>query len=331
MTDPNPTSEATAEAAGGANALNEARRDVPLRAAHERTHFFKYATASTAIAILSTATLRYSSPLLFNDPFDLQTGMPFKFDMDALPERLFAKVEALVLAPNIPEFFDPNGHPWSRVILEMRAKLPNHGFPRESLRQALLPLFAMMKDYFLMEHKRFQQEWLERVPRMRMLCVTEEHDNLLMWAHYSRNHTGAVLELRVMPEEDNALCAAQPVIYHPDVPSPFSEEHLLDAIVGAAKLTMDELCRHYARAKSAIWSYEKEWRLYDLAPTADPPFYEHSGLRRDEVEAIYLGCRMDESDRVSIMEMVRRRHQNTAVFQASKAGDTYALRFRRLS
>ena len=54
------------------------------------------------------------------------------------------------------------------------------------------------------EHRRFEWEWLEKVPRMRMLCVTEEHDNLLMWAHYANNHTGAVLELRVMPEEDNA-------------------------------------------------------------------------------------------------------------------------------
>jgi hypothetical protein len=331
MTDPNLTSEAIAEAEGGANTLSQTRRNGLLRAAHGRTHFFKYATASTAVAVLSTSTVRYSSPLLFNDPFDLQTGMPFRFNMDALPERLFAKVEALVLGPNIPEFLDPNGHPWSRVILEMREKLPSHGFPRDSLRQALLPLFGTMKDYFIKEHQRFQREWLEKVPRMRMLCVTEEHDNLLMWAHYAKDHTGAVLEFRVMPEEDNALCAAQPVIYHPEVPSPFSEEHLLDAIVGSAKLTMDELCRHYARAKSAVWSYEKEWRLYDLAPTADPPFYEDSGLRRDEVAAIYLGCRMDESYRASIIDIVRQRHQNTAVLQASKAGDAYALQFRRLS
>jgi hypothetical protein len=331
MTDPDVTSEAIAEAVGNTPTLNEARRDGLLRATHGRTHFFKYATAPAAVAILSTSTVRFSSPLLFNDPFDLQTGMPFRFDMDALPERLFAKVEALVLSPDTPAFLDPKGHTWSRVILEMRAKLPSHGFPRESLRQAFLPLFSTMKDYFMKEHQRFQREWVEKVPRMRMLCVTEEHDNLLMWAHYAKNHTGAVLELRVMPEQDNALCAAQPVIYHPEVPSPFSEEHLLDAIVGSAKLTMDELCRHYARVKSAIWSYEKEWRLYDLAPTADPPFYEDSGLRRDEVAAVYLGCRMDKSDRASIIDIVRQRHPNTAVFQASKAGDAYALQFARLA
>jgi hypothetical protein len=274
--------------------------------------------------------VRYSSPLLFNDPFDLQTGMPFRFDMDVLPERLFAHIEALVLAPGVPSFLDAEGDEWSRAIVEMRAKRPTHGFPRDALRDAFLPHFAAMKDYFIEEHRRFEQEWLDKVPRMRMLCVTEEHDNLLMWAHYAKNHTGAVLEFRVMPEEDNALCAAQPVIYHPEVPSPFSEEHLLNAIVGAAKLTLDELCQHYARAKSDIWSYEKEWRLYDLAPTADPPLYEDSGLRRNEVAAVYLGCRIADADKASIIDIVRQRHQNAAVFQASKALETYALRFTRL-
>jgi hypothetical protein len=298
-------------------------------ARHRKTHFFKYATASTTIKILTTSTVRYSSPRLFNDPFDLQTGMPFRFDLNVLPERLFARIEALVLADSVPAFLDAESE-WSRAILTMRAKRPSHGFPRDALQDAFLPVFASMKDNFIAEHRRFEQEWLEKVPRMRMLCVTEEHDNLLMWAHYAENHTGAVLELRVMPEEDNALCAAQPVIYHPDVPSPFSEEHLLNSIVGAEKLTLNELCQEYARVKSDIWSYEKEWRLYDLAPTADPPFYDHCALKPNEIAAVYLGCRIDGAKKASILDIVRQRHQEAAVFQASKAVVKYALEFTRL-
>jgi hypothetical protein len=68
------------------------------KAGHGRTHFFKYATTSTALAILTSSSVRYSSPLLFNDPFDLQTGMPLRFDMNVLPERLFARIEALARA-----------------------------------------------------------------------------------------------------------------------------------------------------------------------------------------------------------------------------------------
>ena len=84
----------------------------------------------------------------------------------------------------------------------MREKRPTYGFPRDALQNAFLPLFATMGGSFMKEHERFEREWHDKVPRMRMLCITEEHDNLLMWAHYAQNHTGAVLEFRVMPEED---------------------------------------------------------------------------------------------------------------------------------
>jgi len=93
---------------------------------------------------------------------------------------------------------------------------------------------------------------------------------------------------------------------------------------------MDELCQNYARAKSDIWSYEKEWRLYDLAPTIDPPWYEYSRLKPREIAGVYVGCRIAETDKASIMDLVRQRHPTTAIFQASKAVGTYGLRFSRL-
>src|SRR5580692_1932007 len=38
---------------------------------HNRTHFFKYTSASVAKIIFTNRTLRWSSPILFNDPFDV--------------------------------------------------------------------------------------------------------------------------------------------------------------------------------------------------------------------------------------------------------------------
>jgi hypothetical protein len=46
---------------------------------NDRRHFFKYTTAETAKLIISSRKLRWSSPLLFNDPFDHQTGFAFPF------------------------------------------------------------------------------------------------------------------------------------------------------------------------------------------------------------------------------------------------------------
>jgi len=35
---------------------------------HDRRFFYKYVTAETALTILQNQTLKYSSPVLFNDP-----------------------------------------------------------------------------------------------------------------------------------------------------------------------------------------------------------------------------------------------------------------------
>ena len=53
---------------------------------HDRDYFYKYVPARTALKILQSRTLRYSSPALFNDPFDCQTRMDFNFEVRELVE-----------------------------------------------------------------------------------------------------------------------------------------------------------------------------------------------------------------------------------------------------
>lgn len=48
---------------------------------HDKEYFYKYLTAETALKILQNRTLKYSSPVTFNDPFDSQTRMDFDFEM----------------------------------------------------------------------------------------------------------------------------------------------------------------------------------------------------------------------------------------------------------
>ncbi len=42
--------------------------------------FFKYVTADIARTILENGTLRFSSPAMFNDPFDTQFDLHLEFD-----------------------------------------------------------------------------------------------------------------------------------------------------------------------------------------------------------------------------------------------------------
>ena len=54
---------------------------------------------------------------------------------------------------------------------------------------------------------------------MRVFCVSEIHNDLLMWAHYADCHRGAVVEFRCIPSgAGSALCAARPVQYQASIP-----------------------------------------------------------------------------------------------------------------
>ncbi len=44
---------------------------------HDRQNFFKYMSSGTAKIVLSNRSLRWSSPVLFNDPFDVPREMSF--------------------------------------------------------------------------------------------------------------------------------------------------------------------------------------------------------------------------------------------------------------
>jgi hypothetical protein len=55
------------------------------------SRFYKYMKASTTKTVLESNSLRWSSPTLFNDPFDLQFDLQLKFDSDRVLNRVLRR------------------------------------------------------------------------------------------------------------------------------------------------------------------------------------------------------------------------------------------------
>lgn len=91
--------------------------------------FYKYTSPQTALAILQSGKVRYSSPLTFNDPFDIQSGLHFDFDLETLHEKIIDRIGELAAAPEEPIVDSSN--PWGKIVLEARRYYPTHGFPRD--------------------------------------------------------------------------------------------------------------------------------------------------------------------------------------------------------
>lgn len=290
--------------------------------------FYKYVSPETAVAILGSRTVRFSSPLLFNDPFDIQSGLHFDFDVSTLHAKVLDRLGAMAAAPDEPAV-DSNDV-WGRVVLAARAYYPHHGFPKERWSEMTAPLFGELTGIIQDTQRRYREHWREKLlPSIRVFCVSEDRDNLLMWAHYARDHTGAVLEFWSLPEEDNALSVATPVIYCSSPPPFFSEQEWLDDLVAVRKLDMSALYRRYALMKSDHWSYEREWRVwYPMANSSE--MYDTAPLRESELRAVYFGCRAEDSFIDEGQRLLTAAFPAAKAFKAVKCEVAYELSYNEI-
>jgi len=288
--------------------------------------FFKYANPGTVLTILESKSVRYSSPLTFNDPFDLQSGLHFDFDVSTLQEKVLDKLQEFAASPIAPPTDESD--PWGKIVRTVRDHYPTHGFPREHFRQLTGDLFASLIEQIEFTRNKYQEHWwYTLLPGLRVFCVSEERDDLLMWAHYARDHTGAVFEFLSLPEEDNPLSVARPIEYVSSPPPFFSENEWLDDILSVRQLDTDGLYKRYAYYKSSNWAYEREWRVW--YPHIPPPgdLYEDVPIRESEFASLYIGCRAEPDFATKAISLTRSAFPNARIYRARKRVDVYGLEY----
>jgi len=69
---------------------------------HGKPHFFKYCTADTLKKILINRSVKWSSPIIFNDPFDLQTEFRFGFEVKEITHSLTNELVKMVFDDEEP-------------------------------------------------------------------------------------------------------------------------------------------------------------------------------------------------------------------------------------
>jgi Protein of unknown function (DUF2971) len=276
-------------------------------------------SADTAKIVLQSNALRWSSPILFNDPFDVQFDLHVEYDSDRVANRA---MQALVdgYLGRVP--INPSnvlGH----LLQTIRDWAP--GISEAELREKLYPGFyeGMERAERLMPQS--HEEFRAAVADLKLLCLAEVQDNILMWAHYGKNHTGAVLELRCIEELDSAWGAARPVRYEATMPLLIDEDKLVALMSGVGNLAEDQVFENSVFVKAADWAYEREWRLVGGRDKAKPT--EDFAFHPDEVSAIYLGCRINPADREAITEIVGEKYPQATVYAGRKSERRFAVEF----
>jgi hypothetical protein len=293
---------------------------------HDKDFFYKYMSAETASRTLDSLELRWSAPSTFNDPFDVQMDLRFDFDRATLGRRIVEEVDRVVFSDQEPTGDD--AHP---VFLGLKECWRNRAqFDREDMRRQAEILCSALDNQQHTVRDEAQRIFRGFLDRVRVLCVSEVADNLLMWAHYAELHRGAVLRFRCLPDINSTVCWAWQVSYSTDLPTFADLNRWVRELSGQEKREPEAIARKYLLTKSVDWAYEKEWRVFGKQDGADDG-YVYRSILPEELDAVYLGCRMGSEIQSEIARRLTGRLAHVKLYKARKSSTRFALDFDLIS
>jgi hypothetical protein len=154
---------------------------------------------------------------------------------------------------------------------------------------------------------------VEDSKELRVFCLTEVNDNILMWSHYADKHKGFCIEFERSDHNFLAGESCVPVFYPEDDQLPTYKP--LD-------LLKPESFAGIATTKAKLWSYELEWRMISREKGNRP--YALPG----DITAIIFGERMNEKHRQTIKNILG---LGMLYLEAIKMKDRFRLKITRVN
>jgi hypothetical protein len=276
--------------------------------------FYKYTPASTALIVMETSRLRWSSPFKFDDPAEFKR-MP-RFDPSISDvAKTFPEVMVKAALGEFPIREAELTHS-SRLLLTMTRLILSSGISPSALIRDLgeipeasdLRIESALRDFF---NDRF-------ISTARVLCVAPIFDNDALWASYADNFQGCVLGFRHIPELDTPLLAAKPVKYSEHAPVIGSGvDFLLYAGTRALKeATIDAICF----TKKHHWSYQQEWRAVTWRDFEGDAQFGDYKFYPDELESVTVGSAATQETIRSVAKLIDSRYRKCRLYKLIQIG-----------
>jgi hypothetical protein len=214
--------------------------------------FYKYTNISTATLVLENKSLRWSSPLIFNDIEECQFT-PFTKEQHESAHKTYIKmlVECAkgCLIYKIDQFSDITKH----IIQAMRISIKQGTFNINESSQMMLNISTSPEtDYRDIINTAF-------IKCFRVLCLTNTYDNSTMWAYYADQHYGCVFELESIFSHRPQLLREGFVRYHENLKPRSNPIDML--LYGETEEVRDLMIRDVAFSKRTSWNHENEYRF----------------------------------------------------------------------
>jgi hypothetical protein len=291
---------------------------------HDKDGFFKYYTADSATLTLKNTSRKWSTPALFNDPFDNQFDLYLEEPSNDLIEKQINQFHEIITSPKPlkADQFGGGMTPWVEYLRQAHLRNPDFKYTEDQMAYRREGVIEGMRRAIHITPET-NAEIRRIMADTTIFCLSETPDNLLMWSHYAQNHTGAVIKFLSLPEVDSPIILAQPVRYTTQIPRR-TFANLMD-LDKARKEVIDII----TLTKSEVWAYEKEWRII-TGLWNKTQSYEVLQFAPEEVGAVYLGCKIAKNNKEEIIEVTSHKYSKAKIFQAEKHDREFALIFREI-
>lgn len=144
------------------------------------------------------------------------------------------------------------------------------------------------------------------------LCLSNKKDNLLLWAHYAKQHEGCCIKIDLLNDID-LFYRIQHVTYD----NKYLAYNYLRHQAGA----FESICH-----KSKDWAYEEGYRIMDFH------YIGAKVINPGTIKEIYLGCRIKDDDKKDILNAVAitKKQAGITVYQTAPDTQSYQLKFLKI-
>ncbi len=295
--------------------------------AHDREHFYKYVTANVAKTILVNHTLRWSSPLLFNDPFDVPRELDLGFSAEEIQELVGEEIARII---ENPDSFDVSGRPRFHNLVQL-LRSPGTSALRmtiaRKIRKLVTPETASRARGTI---AKLREQWASLLPQTRVLCLSEINDSTPMWSHYAGDNRGAVIEFECSDALDSPWLLARPITYQDNPPMLASKEAWVRSITGQQLLDFKKLFSEFWYVKTPDWAYEKEWRVVIFPDLDESGLYSDYAFNPRNISAVYLGSEISEQDSQDIRALLTHKLGHVSAYRSIPIQKERSLRFERI-
>jgi hypothetical protein len=276
---------------------------------HTQNHFYKYMTMKTAQTVLLGRKLRWSSPLIFKDPFDYARKLRFGFTTEQFVDALAAELKRMVIQDIKPM---GNMEPAINILLEKLKASTDQQVAFEKIMKTL----SVQNLEDLLSFKGMETAWEVYLPFMRILCLSETNESDSMWTHYADDYSGVVMQFGNLDETNSPMLAAKKVIYSDDAPVIGTLELFVKQFCGQVIYDYDKIFGLLEIIKKKHWEYEQEWRIIsnDKQNTGK---YTDIDFNPRTLMKIYLGYKANPANRDTIVSLCRFGLEHVEVYDAT--------------